>query len=142
MEPIDPDRNLCAFEFMGRRCRYPGSCSESTTGSARWYCGGHFRARDQATRMEIFHASFKQVPKAPPEPTPEQVAQSAEDARAECKALLSKFTTGKPDTTWQSRLLKREAAGETLGPIQIAMLAAVRKKSPEATDGLDHLPYS
>ena len=134
---LDADRHLCAFEYMGRRCRYPGTITESTTGGARWFCGGHFRAKDQAERMRIFHASFQYAP-APTAPERADTAEAVDQIRARARSVNTGFGASIRGLDWATKLQAKHQNGEALMPIQVSMMeAAVKMRANRAGSALD-----
>ena len=144
MNTTDPDRHLCAFEFMGRRCCFPGVVTDSTTGGGRWFCMGHFRAHDQIRRMEVFHASFHQAPPPAAMPPPPYDGLTVEQARAQCMALLRQMVNKPPSKAWAYRLQAKHNAGEPLLPVQLELMnrALNATDEPASIPGTTHEPFS
>jgi hypothetical protein len=59
-----PLTHLCCHEDRGQRCANPGSLTESTHGSERWYCHLHFplfAGRGYGTARVVPSEAFKRV---------------------------------------------------------------------------------
>jgi hypothetical protein len=56
------DRNRCAFDIIGRRCRYVGTIAENTHGNPPFYCRGHFSNRVGAVAMLTLEQSEADTP--------------------------------------------------------------------------------
>ena len=56
------DNGTCAWLANGKRCRFPGSITNSTLGSDRWYCRFHFMLKHGSTGAEVVEQSQGYTP--------------------------------------------------------------------------------